>query len=53
LVKKGIPDEKDVNKWHCDCKVKGNFKIYLFRNPLIGKKKKVMELWHNTLFLDM
>jgi hypothetical protein len=40
------------NKWKCDCEVKGNFKVYISRQTLSGEKK-VFELWHNTLFLEM
>ena len=41
-----------VTKWKCDCEVKGNFKIYVSRKTYSGEKK-VFELWHNTLFLEM
>jgi len=52
LVERGIPDPNGQNKWSCDCKTRGNFKIFLYKNGLF-KKKKVVELWHNTLFLDV
>ena len=52
VVNEGVPYKDEINRWRCDCRVKGNFKIYLYKKGLM-KKKKVMELWHNTLFLDM
>lgn len=52
LVKKGTPHSNEPNRWTCNCEVKGNFKIYLYQANFM-KKKKVVELWHNTLFLDI
>lgn len=51
-VSEGLVDPKDPLKWSCDCKVKGNFKIYVYRRTLFSKKK-VLEMWHNTLFMTI
>lgn len=54
----GIPDyeistsNKQGHKWKCDCEVKGNFKIYISKKSFTSEKK-VLEMWHNTLFLEM
>ena len=52
VVKEGVPDRNSTNRWTCNCTVRGNFKVYLYKNNRV-KKKKVVELWHNTLFLDV
>eukprot|EP00602_Paraphysomonas_sp_CaronLab_P006713 CAMPEP_0185029116 /NCGR_PEP_ID=MMETSP1103-20130426/15230_1 /TAXON_ID=36769 /ORGANISM="Paraphysomonas bandaiensis, Strain Caron Lab Isolate" /LENGTH=314 /DNA_ID=CAMNT_0027563737 /DNA_START=274 /DNA_END=1218 /DNA_ORIENTATION=- len=48
----GKPDGTEKNKWACDCEVTGNFKIFLYQKKALGKKK-ILEIWHNTLFLDI
>lgn len=40
------------HKWKCDCEVTGNFKIYISKRSLTSEKK-ILEMWHNTLFLEM
>lgn len=51
-VSEGLVDPKNPLNWSCDCKVKGNFKIYVYHRTLFSKKK-VLEMWHNTLFMTM
>lgn len=37
----------------CDCFLQGNFKVLIEQKKgVFGGKKKVFELWHNTLFMD-
>ena len=38
--------------WSCDVTVTGNFKILVERVGQRGKKKKFLEFWHNTLFIN-
>jgi hypothetical protein len=40
------------NKWKCNCNVTGNFKIYVYKKTAF-KTKKIFEMWHNTLFMEM
>lgn len=44
----------DENKksWEVNCIIKGNFCIKFETMPLVGKGKKKMEMWHNTLFME-
>ena len=44
--------EDSQKSWDVDCVIKGNFCIRLETMPLVGKGKKKMEMWHNTLFMD-
>jgi hypothetical protein len=38
----------------CDCFIQGNFKVLIEQKKgIFGGKKKVFELWHNTLFMDV
>jgi hypothetical protein len=43
---------KDPNTWSCDCVIKGNFNVKLEVMGGVGKPKKLLELWHNTLFVE-
>lgn len=38
--------------WNCDVTISGTFKILIERTGQRGKKKKYLEFWHNTLFVD-
>jgi hypothetical protein len=44
----------DVNEksWDADCVIKGNFCVSFETIPAMGKPKKKMEMWHNTLFME-
>lgn len=37
--------------WDSDVTVSGNFKLLIERYGRFGKRKKFIELWHNTLFM--
>ena len=52
LCNHGVVCPEAPNKWFCDCEVQGNFKVFISQRGLTGSKK-VFEMWHNTLFLDM
>ena len=37
----------------CDCEIQGNFKVSIeCKKGMFGSTAKVLELWHNTLFMD-
>lgn len=43
----------DQTTFDTPCSIKGNFKIHIEHKPsFFGKKKKLCEFWHNTLFVD-
>jgi phosphatidylinositol-3,4,5-trisphosphate 3-phosphatase/dual-specificity protein phosphatase PTEN len=44
---------KGITAFNCDCVIQGNFKV-LIQQPkgILGKYKKLFELWHNTLFMN-
>lgn len=44
--------EDNKKSWEVDCVIKGNFCVRFETMPLIGKSKKKMEMWHNTLFME-
>jgi hypothetical protein len=52
LCSRGVVDPQAPNKWACNCDLKGNFKVFVSQKGLTGRKK-IFEMWHNTLFLDM
>lgn len=43
---------KDDKSWSCDCTIKGNFKVCIQTKKLL-KTKKLFEMWHNTLFMEL
>lgn len=53
LCARGIVNPEAVNNWFCTCEIQGNFKIFVSQKKGLGSRKKVFEMWHNTLFLDM
>lgn len=38
--------------FECDCKIQGNFKVSLECKKGLFGTARVLELWHNTLFMD-
>lgn len=52
LLYESSSDRTVDTTYSCDAVIKGNFLIQFVTTPLFGKKKKVIEMWHNTLFIE-
>jgi hypothetical protein len=52
VVSSGDESPLCANKWTCNCRVTGNFKVFVYKRGMF-KSKKLFEMWHNTLFAEV